>query len=337
MRQARTPIGWRLGSMLWPMRQRRGDETLERLLTDLATASERAEATSSQADLAADSSGALPAKKEAQEAQEAQEALAHRAAVGRSKRHESATGTSHSRYSSRLALKDGASRHRAALQVRHLRPCRGIALRHLLAAARALCASVLRPLRSSLALARSALRRMWRSTTRVRLGARSPRVRGRRACVRRILEGARTPGSLDCRRRTRRRRRPEAGRRRDHLRPRRSRSPAASAATHRPPRSRRELARPGRSLSPRSCGAARGSIASATSRAPSGVQCRGAFSPRCPLAAQVCLIDDVYTTGSTATACATELRRAGARTVEVVCFARPSDSAVRARKSRVVE
>ena len=38
------------------------------------------------------------------EAQEAQEALAHRVAVGHSKRHESATGTSHSRYSSRPSV-----------------------------------------------------------------------------------------------------------------------------------------------------------------------------------------------------------------------------------------
>lgn len=36
----------------------------------------------------------------------------------------------------------------------------------------------------------------------------------------------------------------------------------------------------------------------------------------------VCLVDDVYTSGATADACASALRRAGARRVEVVTFAR---------------
>jgi predicted amidophosphoribosyltransferase len=48
---------------------------------------------------------------------------------------------------------------------------------------------------------------------------------------------------------------------------------------------------------------------------------RGAFraesSPR-----RVCLVDDVYTSGATASAAASALRKAGAREVRVVTFAR---------------
>jgi predicted amidophosphoribosyltransferase len=49
---------------------------------------------------------------------------------------------------------------------------------------------------------------------------------------------------------------------------------------------------------------------------------RGAFRAAVPAPRRVALIDDVYTTGATASACATVLRAAGARRVEAVAFAR---------------
>ena len=49
---------------------------------------------------------------------------------------------------------------------------------------------------------------------------------------------------------------------------------------------------------------------------------RAAFRARGAAPAAVCLVDDVYTTGATAGAAARELRRAGARAVHVVTFAR---------------
>jgi predicted amidophosphoribosyltransferase len=49
---------------------------------------------------------------------------------------------------------------------------------------------------------------------------------------------------------------------------------------------------------------------------------REAFAARGAVPAAVALVDDVYTTGATVGAAARELRRAGARTVHVVTFAR---------------
>jgi ComF family protein len=48
----------------------------------------------------------------------------------------------------------------------------------------------------------------------------------------------------------------------------------------------------------------------------------GAFSTAGAVPAQVCLVDDVYTTGATVNAAASTLRKAGAKRVEVVTFAR---------------
>ncbi|MGZ4395991.1 MAG: ComF family protein [Gaiellaceae bacterium] len=48
----------------------------------------------------------------------------------------------------------------------------------------------------------------------------------------------------------------------------------------------------------------------------------GAFAPHARVPAAVALVDEVYTRGSTAAAAASALRRAGARRVEVVTFAR---------------
>jgi ComF family protein len=58
---------------------------------------------------------------------------------------------------------------------------------------------------------------------------------------------------------------------------------------------------------------------------------RGAFVATAPAPARVVLVDDVLTTGSTAAACATVLRRAGARTVVALVAARSIGGPVPAR------
>lgn len=49
---------------------------------------------------------------------------------------------------------------------------------------------------------------------------------------------------------------------------------------------------------------------------------RGAFEPTAPAPGTLVLVDDVYTSGATVSAAASALRKAGARRVEVVTFAR---------------
>ena len=179
-----------------------------------------------------------------------------------------------------------------------------------------------RALRVSDGLAGGALRGVRRPEDLVRLGARSGRLRGTRHRARRRLEGAwrpprRRPGGRPGRRR---RSTPEGDRSR--LRPRRAR-PRGLARGQLRARARRasgdrwELPVARLLERTRRVGRQRG-----LTRTERRANVSKAFRATADAPACVCLVDDVYTTGSTVLAAATELRRAGAAEVHVVAFAR---------------
>jgi len=114
--------------------------------------------------------------------------------------------------------------------------------------------------------------------------------------------------------------------------------PAADAVTHVPPDRVRQLTRgrhPAEELAERLAAIwqlehatllerKRGSLRRQTSlsRAERGRNLRGAFTAASAPPRRVLLVDDVYTTGATASAAASALRAAGAELVHVVTFAR---------------
>ena len=113
-----------------------------------------------------------------------------------------------------------------------------------------------------------------------------------------------------------------ARRRRAHVRPARPRTACSSAAITRPSASRASSAGagicPSLALLSRTKPATRQAGATLVERRRN---VRGAFTAR-TAPATVCLVDDVYTSGATASAAASALRKSGARTVTVVTFAR---------------
>ena len=178
-------------------------------------------------------------------------------------------------------------------------------------------------LRLSDRVAGRALRRVRRAAPRLRLGPCRRRLRGSRPRARCRLEGAgpaprRRPG-----RRPRRRDDAAARGRRARVRARRRRPHRLARGEHRGgagSRARQTLGAPrGEPARPHPARAA--PARPLAGRAP-GEHPGRIPALRVPSPAAVALVDDVYTTGATASAAARELKAAGARRVDVVTFAR---------------
>ena len=168
----------------------------------------------------------------------------------------------------------------------------------------------------------AAMPRVRRPPPRIRLGACGGRVRRGRPAARPRVEGARPADACGRGGRRRGRRRACARRGSARVRPVRPRArPRARAPSRRAARARarRRWSLPVHALLGRTRPASRQrGLTLADRRRNVG----GAFAPAGESPSRVALVDDVYTSGSTANAAASALRKAGARRVEVITFAR---------------
>ena len=169
----------------------------------------------------------------------------------------------------------------------------------------------------------AAVPRVRRPPPRIRLGPRGGRVRPGGPAARARLEGAR-PADARGRGGRRGRRRPAAARRGSaRVRPVRPRARPRARA----PPGRAARARARRAVVAAGAGAARQdaprlAAARAVTRRPPAQRRRCVRPCRAKSPPRVALVDDVYTSGSTANAAASALRKGGARRVEVITFAR---------------